>query len=163
MRRDFALRYGGTLRGMKVSLAARAATLTAAAIVAACTAIATVAGPFSRPAFAEGVARAAGTATSTPSPRQKSAAYPRFRKGTSYKAARQKLLALGWTPVPPTGESPCEPGDDSCREMPELQSCAGTGEGNCLFLWRRDKTVIAIFSYDDPPLIKGSECRSGCR
>ena len=101
--------------------------------------------------------------SSKPSKKQKAALYPRFKKGTPYKAARATLLSSGWSPVPPTGESPCEPGDTSCEEMPELQSCAGTGEGNCLFLWRRNETVVAIFSVSDPPVIARVECRSRCR
>jgi len=94
---------------------------------------------------------------------RRSAAYPTFKKGTPYESARKALLSSGWQPVPPSGESPCEAGDDSCEKMPELQSCAGTGEGNCLFLWRRDGTVIAVFSISDPPLVDAVECRSRCR
>src|SRR5437764_2713918 len=101
--------------------------------------------------------------TSRVAQQRKPAAYPTFKKSTPYESARKALLSSGWQPVPPTGESPCQPGDDSCEKMPELQSCAGTGEGNCLFLWRRDGTVIAVSSISDPPLVDAVECRSKCR
>jgi hypothetical protein len=90
-------------------------------------------------------------------------AYPRFPRKTPYAKARESLLASNWKPEISTDADPCEPGDARCQGRPEMESCAGTGEGNCLFLWRNDNMVIAITTHDDPPLVSRVQCRSGCR
>jgi hypothetical protein len=90
-------------------------------------------------------------------------AYPRFRKKTPYAAAREKLVASGWQPVISADADPCMAGDTRCEGRPEMEACAGTGEGNCLFVWRKNNTMIAVTTYDDPPLVASIQCRSGCR
>jgi hypothetical protein len=90
-------------------------------------------------------------------------AYPRFPGKFPYTQAREDLLASGWQPVVSADADVCEAGDTRCEGRPEMEACAGTGEGNCLFVWRKDKIVIAVTTYDDPPLVASVRCRSGCR
>jgi len=89
--------------------------------------------------------------------------YPRLAKASPYAKARETLLAAGWEPVVSADADPCEAGDGRCEGRPEMESCAGTGEGNCLFVWRKGKAVIAVTTYDDPPKVASVSCRSGCR
>jgi hypothetical protein len=88
---------------------------------------------------------------------------PSFPKDTPYENARNDLLASGWAPLISPDADKCWEGDARCRGRPEMLACAGTGEGNCIFLWRKDGMVLAVFTTDDPPLVAGTECRSGCR
>ena len=100
-------------------------------------------------------------------------AYSELQQGTSYKTVRRKLLRLGWRPVTSPDADVCQEGDTrcqeclqgdaQCRKWPEMEACAGTGEGSCLFVWRRKGRVIAVSTIDDPPLVAGVACRSGCR
>jgi hypothetical protein len=92
----------------------------------------------------------------------KAAAYPRFPRKTPYAKARENLVAAGWQPAVPKDPDPCEPGDTRCEGRPEMESCAGTGEGNCLFVWQKDKVFIEVTTRDDPPLVVGVKCRLGC-
>jgi hypothetical protein len=89
--------------------------------------------------------------------------YPVFKHETPYAAARRNLVRRGWQPVISPDADACAEGDARCQGRPEMQACAGTGEANCLFLWRRAGTVIAVSTVDDPPVVAAVECRSRCR
>jgi hypothetical protein len=88
---------------------------------------------------------------------------PVIARDAPYGAARQDLLADGWQPLISPDADKCWDGDMRCQGRPEMQACAGTGQGNCLFLWKKGDAVLAVYTIDDPPIISGVECRSGCR
>jgi hypothetical protein len=88
---------------------------------------------------------------------------PAISNNVSYETVRQDLLAAGWRPLVPPDADKCWEGDRRCQGRPEMQACAGTGEGNCLFLWKKGEAVLAVYTVDSPPIISGVECRAGCR
>jgi len=46
---------------------------------------------------------------------------------------------------------------------PETVACAGTGLGNCLFRWKREKTVIEIVTVgEDNPTVTFVNCKANC-
>jgi len=91
------------------------------------------------------------------------AAFPKFTDNAPYSELRRKLLEAGWQPASNADADRCEPGDTRCEGRSEMQSCAGTGEGNCLFLWRKGDAVFAVSTIGDPALVAAVECRSHCR
>jgi hypothetical protein len=93
----------------------------------------------------------------------KSAAPSVLARNTPYAVAREYLLREGWQPASTSDADKCEGGDTRCEGRPEMQACAGTGEANCLFLWKRNTTVIVVTTFADPPLVSAVECRSDCR
>ena len=105
--------------------------------------------------------RAAGVESRGPG--KISQAYPAFRRKTPYDVVRMTLLRGGWQPVISPDADVCPEGDTRCQGRPEMQACAGTGEGNCLFLWCRTGTLIAVSTIDDPPVVMAVECRANCR
>jgi hypothetical protein len=84
-------------------------------------------------------------------------ALPQFAKEAPYPDARKSLMASGWQPRISRKNVMRDPSD-----YPETLSCAGTGEGNCLFLWRKGRVTIEVATIDDPPVIVGVRCRAGC-
>lgn len=87
---------------------------------------------------------------------------PTFPKRTDYGTARGSLIALGWKPVTVPDAQPCDD-DERCKGRPEMVVCAGTGAGNCIFLWRRADTLIEVGTiYESPPMVAGIRCRAGC-
>jgi hypothetical protein len=83
-------------------------------------------------------------------------------KGVSYAVLRRKLIRSRWQPAITANADRCGTGDARCEGRPEMQSCAGTGEANCLFLWRKDGTLLAISTIGDPAIVDAVECRN-CR
>ncbi|NOT46845.1 MAG: hypothetical protein HOP17_03720 [Acidobacteria bacterium] len=71
---------------------------------------------------------------------------PRLKKGESYATARVKMLKAGWKPFHSPDADKCMNGDKRCKGRPEMESCAGTGLGNCKFLWKRRGKTVAIFT-----------------
>jgi hypothetical protein len=89
---------------------------------------------------------------------KQSDALPEFKKGEDYKSSvRVKMLKAGWKPAPTAEAEKCGSGDSRCDEYPEMESCAGSGMGNCKFLWKRDEKVVAIFTIDSPYLFSDLE------
>ncbi|WP_457107613.1 hypothetical protein [Methylobacterium sp. P5_C11] len=87
---------------------------------------------------------------------------PTFSKGTSYASARSSLITLGWKPAKTPDAQPCG-GDSRCVGRPEIEACAGTGVGSCLFTWRRSDTLIAVSTVGGgEPTVSGIKCRAGC-
>lgn len=96
--------------------------------------------------------------TESPKPTQipKTNGLPEFKKGEDYKSSvRGKMLKDGWKPAPTEDADKCGSGDSKCDEFPELESCAGTGLGNCKFLWRKADKTVAIFTIGDPQVYDG--------
>jgi hypothetical protein len=88
--------------------------------------------------------------------------YPRFVPGRPYSRFRNRLRQNGWKPASTPDADRCDQGDTRCTRRPEMQSCAGTGEANCLFRWRKGGIIIEVSTVGDPPTISAVECRAGC-
>jgi hypothetical protein len=88
---------------------------------------------------------------------------PRFSKQVPYAAARQRLVDSGWQPTASSNADKCEDGDGRCQGRCEMESCAGTAEANCVFLWQKGDVTIAVSTIEDPPIVAGVGCRSGCK
>lgn len=71
---------------------------------------------------------------------------PKFKQGESYTSVRKKMLKAGWKPYTSPEADKCLEGDKRCEGRPEMESCAGTGEANCAFLWKRKGKTISIFT-----------------
>ena len=89
---------------------------------------------------------------------------PTFPKDEPYATARASLLKQGWHPVhAPDPGFVCQKGDHRCEGRPETVACAGTGLGNCLFRWKREKTVIEIVTVgEDNPTVTSVNCKANC-
>ena len=60
--------------------------------------------------------------------------------GEPYDAARARVLAAGWVPQDLSKEDVaqrCSARAEICAAYPETEACAGTGEGQCLFLFTK--------------------------
>lgn len=81
-----------------------------------------------------------------------------LKKGEDYKSrVRVKMLKDGWKPAPTADADKCGSGDSTCDEYPEMESCAGTGLGNCKFRWQKGEKIVAIFTIGDPKIYDGYE------
>lgn len=69
------------------------------------------------------------------------------------------MLAAGWQPYHAPDADECLDGDPRCENRPRNgKACAGTGEGNCSFLWQRNGRLMAIFTIgEDDPSVSGWE------
>jgi hypothetical protein len=90
-------------------------------------------------------------------------AYPQFTKNEASAAFRDKLLQACWQPEKAADADQCMAGDARCEGRPEMQSCAGTGEANCLFLWRKGDALLAVSTVGIPASVAAVECRSHCQ
>lgn len=71
-------------------------------------------------------------------------------KGTvGYGIIRAKLLATGWVPFHSPTADKCSDGDARCNGRPEMEVCAGTGLGECRFLWRKGDKTLAVCTAGD--------------
>lgn len=80
---------------------------------------------------------------------------PKFKVGQDYGAIRKRMLKLGWHPYHHKEAQTCSDIDTRCIERPEMIACAGTGDANCKFLWRKGRKMIAICTVDDPAKFDG--------
>lgn len=103
---------------------------------------------------------------------------PKFPPHTPYIEARSSLRALGYSPMamPDADEvsrercgfTPGSPIDDTrypsgdARCFAEMEACAGTGLGPCIFTWRRGETIIEVFTVGEEPQVSGTRCRVNC-
>jgi hypothetical protein len=87
---------------------------------------------------------------------QKSA-LPKLRKGEGYKSVRVKMIKAGWKPFHSKDADKCMKGDERCQNRPEMEACAGTGQGNCRFLWKRKGKTVAVFTIGDNTVYDGFE------
>lgn len=96
-------------------------------------------------------------------PKMTGAAQPILKKFIPYSVARERLLQSGWEPVSNASADPCEKGDSRCEGKPEMQSCAGTGEANCVFLWKKNgrvreiSTITKIIARKEQQVTSGSK------
>jgi hypothetical protein len=98
---------------------------------------------------------------------------PKFPHSTPYSEARKTLKALGYRPIvlpdadaesrsrcgPMRDDAP--PSDDE-RCFPEMEACAGTGLGQCIFTWQRGETIIEVLTTNELPIVSGVRCRVNC-
>jgi hypothetical protein len=94
---------------------------------------------------------------------RKGALYPTFKKYTPYRTARERLLQLNWESASDSQADQCIKDDARCDGFLEMQSCSGSYPANCLFLWKKAGTFIAVSTIFDPPVIEAVECRAHCR
>lgn len=64
--------------------------------------------------------------------------------GQEYGKARAALLRQNWQPVALPDADSCMAGDKRCAGRPEMYVCAGTGLGQCIFVWRRKAVLIDV-------------------
>lgn len=76
--------------------------------------------------------------------------------GMTYPEARQTLLSRGWKLASvPKGQ--CIGRPDVCATYPETDDCAGTGLGQCKFLFTDGKgSVLAVVTIGEDPLLVDS-------
>lgn len=76
--------------------------------------------------------------------------------GMTYPEARQTLLSRGWKPATlPKGQ--CVGRPDVCAAYPETYDCAGTGLGQCKFLFTDERgLVLAVVTVGEDPLLVDS-------
>jgi hypothetical protein len=92
------------------------------------------------------------------------APYLTFEKRELYSAVRERLLKSGWQPASTADADQCVKGDSRCEGRPEMQDCAGTGEANCNFRWRKGNIVIDVSTITDSPVVTAiSTCHVYCR
>lgn len=89
---------------------------------------------------------------------------PSFPKDEPYASARKVLVKKGWKPVrEPEAGFVCQKDDPRCKGRPETVSCAGTGNANCIFRWKRKGVVIDVSTVGETtPVITELTCHSGC-
>ena len=90
---------------------------------------------------------------------------PEFPKNEPYAKARKLLVKQGWKPVhEPEAGFVCQKGDVRCEGRPETVACAGTGNANCIFRWKRKKLVIDVNTVGETePVVTEVQCKSGCK
>jgi len=90
---------------------------------------------------------------------------PSFPKNTDYREARRSLIGLGYKPITLPDADECSPGDGRCQGYPEMSSCAGTGLGQCLFVWKSPAgALIEIITVgENNPGVSAVRCRANCR
>lgn len=76
---------------------------------------------------------------------------PPFKKGEKYASVRAKMISAGWKPFHSPSADSCPADDTRCNGRPEMESCAGSSQANCKFLWKKDEQTIAICTlWEDP-------------
>jgi hypothetical protein len=97
-------------------------------------------------------------------------ALPHFATKTAYTTTRTNLLQQGWKPVIgpccPGGSGTCSnglPETLNCSAQPEVVDCAGTGDGQCVFVWIKDQTVIQVDTTGEPEVVADTVCRANCQ
>lgn len=75
--------------------------------------------------------------------------------GQDYGKARAALLRQDWRPVALPDADQCMAGDRRCAGRPEMYVCAGTGLGQCVFVWRRKAVVIDVMTEgEERPVVR---------
>ena len=90
---------------------------------------------------------------------------PTFPRNTDYAEARRSLIGLGYEPVTLPGADQCGEGDGRCQGRPEMSACAGTGLGQCIFVWRsKIGALIEVITVgENNPGVSAVRCRANCR
>lgn len=87
------------------------------------------------------------------------AAVPRV-EGVALPQARERLLARGWRAAPPQREEPGYVAGMIEAGYPEVEDCAGTGQGFCSFAYRNqagDRLTLVTAGERSPPEGPGDE------
>ncbi|WP_428942892.1 hypothetical protein ACQR5S_20015 [Xanthomonas oryzae pv. oryzicola] len=79
---------------------------------------------------------------------------PKIPKELPYAEVRKIMLGAGWSPYHSVEAEPCSPGDQRCQGRPELQQCADTGLGQCIWLWEKKGKRILILTQDSDLFVK---------
>ncbi|NJM52456.1 MAG: hypothetical protein HC846_03105 [Blastocatellia bacterium] len=67
------------------------------------------------------------------------------------------MIKAGWTPFKSKDADECRGDDERCKDFPEMEACAGTGLGNCRYLWKKGGRTLAIFTIGDSPVYDGQD------
>lgn len=101
-----------------------------------------------------GIIAAAFVILSTASAAGAAEALPKLA-GQDYGKARAALLRQDWRPVALPDADQCMAGDRRCTGRPEMYVCAGTGLGQCVFVWRRKAVVIDVMTEgEERPVVR---------
>jgi ABC-type amino acid transport substrate-binding protein len=75
--------------------------------------------------------------------------------GQDYGKVRAALLQQNWQPVALPDADRCMAGDKRCAGRPEMYVCAGTGLGQCVFVWRRKAVTIDVVTEgEERPVVR---------
>lgn len=85
----------------------------------------------------------------------KSQKLPSFAENEPYANIRQKMLQAGWQPLHAPDADTCYKEDERCQGRPEMESCTGTGLGNCRFLWIKNGEKTGICTIGDNAIFDG--------
>ena len=88
-------------------------------------------------------------------------AIPRIAKDTPYAQARKTLTGLGYKPEKNPDAEACD-AKSGATCFPEKIDCAGSGLGQCIFLWRKGKVRVEVVTVGERPIVDRVRCRSGC-
>lgn len=80
---------------------------------------------------------------------------PNMQENESYTSIRQKMLQAGWQPFHSPDADTCYKEDERCQGRPEMESCTGTGLGNCRFLWIKNGEKTGICTIGDNAIFDG--------
>ena len=88
-------------------------------------------------------------------------ALPRVAKNTPYAQARTALTKLGYKPEANPDADACDAKSDATC-FPEKIACAGSGLGQCIFLWSKNAAKVEIVTVGERPIVDRVRCQSGC-
>jgi hypothetical protein len=88
-------------------------------------------------------------------------ALPRVAKSTPYAQARAALTKLGYKPEKTPDADACDAKSDATC-FPERVACAGSGLGQCIFLWSKNAAKVEIVTVGERPIVERVRCQSGC-
>jgi len=74
---------------------------------------------------------------------------PSFKQGEPYASIRNKMIQAGWQPFHSPDADACYKEDERCQDRPEMESCTGTGLGNCRFIWVKNGKKAGICTIGD--------------
>lgn len=86
----------------------------------------------------------------------KSEKLPLFAENEPYSSVRNKMLQAGWQPYHAPDAGTCYKEDERCQGRPEMETCTGTGLGNCRFLWIKDGEKASISTIGDNAIFDGA-------
>lgn len=82
---------------------------------------------------------------------------PKFKEGAKYSDVRAQMIEAGWIPFRSKASDICSGEDERCNNYPEMEACAGTGLGNCRYLWKKDSKTVVIFTIGESPVYNGQD------
>jgi hypothetical protein len=88
------------------------------------------------------------------------AGLPHFKKHENYASVRTAMIKAGWTPFHINEADECMSGDARCAGRPEMAHCAGTGQANCQFLWKKNGKTAGICTVGENPAVYANVCNN---